>query len=127
MDESLQASLLIIDDSSTNIRLLNNLLEDLNYQISSARSGQQALQLLNKLNPDVILLDIKMPEMSGFDCCKAIRKHPNGKNVPVIFLSGSNGYDDELMAKEVGGSDYLTKPISRNVLIEKINFYLPWG
>ncbi len=125
MNDSLPPSLFIIDDSSTNIRMMDHLLEDCNYLIQSARSGKEALELLNSFKPDVILLDIKMPEMNGFECCKQIRQHQNGKTVPVIFLSGSNGLDDELMAKEVGGSAFLTKPISRNILIKNIELYLP--
>lgn len=127
MEDSLQSSILIVDDSTTNIRVVSNMISELGHKIHIAKNGFQALKLLTKFNPSVILMDIKMPEMDGFECCQRIKKSASRANVPVIFLSGSDDDRDRRKAKLVGGNGYLTKPINQQQLLSEIDFHLPWS
>ena len=124
MTKDSNASVLIVDDSSTNIRVVSNILAPLNYKIHIAKSGMQALNLLSKLNPDIILMDIQMPNMNGFECCERVKSILSPMSVPIIFLSGSNDEKDILKAKSVGGLDYITKPINADKLIDTLNNHL---
>lgn len=124
MTKDINASVLIVDDSSTNIRVVSNILAPLNYKIHIAKSGMQALNLLSKLNPDIILMDIQMPNMNGFECCERVKSILSPMSIPIIFLSGSNDEKDILKAKSVGGLDYITKPINADKLIDTLNSHL---
>lgn len=124
MEKDLRASVLIVDDSSTNIRVVSNILAPFNYKIHIAKSGIQALNLLSKLNPDIILMDIQMPNMNGFECCERVNSILSPMTVPIIFLSGSNDEKDILKAKSVGGLDYITKPINADKLLKTLDDHL---
>jgi len=124
MEESSRASILIVDDSTTNIRVVSNIVKHLNYKIHIAKSGIQALNLLSKLNPDIILMDIQMPNMNGFECCERVTSILSPLSVPVIFLSGSNDENDKRKAKAAGGTAYITKPIDAEELVETIDLHL---
>jgi len=124
MEESSRASILIVDDSTTNIRVVSNIVKHLNYKIHIAKSGIQALNLLSKLNPDIILMDIQMPNMNGFECCERVTSILSPLSVPVIFLSGSNDENDKRKAKAAGGTAYITKPIDAGELVETIDLHL---
>jgi CheY-like chemotaxis protein len=127
MEETLQSSVLIVDDSSTNIRVVMNMIAHLDYQVHIAKNGLQALKLLSKLKPSVILMDIQMPDMNGFECCQRIKKSISHASIPIIFLSGSNDDKDKLKAKKLGGDAYITKPINGDELLEKLDFHMPWS
>jgi len=124
MEKSSRASILIVDDSSTNIRVVSNILSTLNYKVYIAKNGIQALNLLSKLNPDVILMDIQMPNMNGFECCKRVFNIISPLTIPVIFLSGSNDDNDKIKAKAAGGIAYITKPINADELVQTIDTHL---
>jgi len=119
-----ESSILIIDDSSTNIRLVSKMIEHLGHKIHIAKDGVQALKLLTKLKPSVILLDIQMPHMDGFECCQRIKSVASRATIPVIFMSGSHDEHDIGKARLIGAQAYVTKPIDAEVLINEINFQL---
>ena len=105
-----QCKILVVDDNLINIKFIENILRKANYFVESALDGHQALILLKTThNYDLILLDIDMPEINGFDVCKAIRKDELLKEVPVIFLTGFCDTDNIVTGFEVGAQDYITK------------------
>ncbi len=126
MEQELQSSILIVDDSKINIRLVSKMIATLGHQIHIAEDGVQALKLLTKIKPSLILLDIRMPRMDGFECCKRIKKSVSRADIPIIFMSGSHDQRDIAMAKSVGGKGYLTKPLDIKDLQQQIEFNMPW-
>ncbi|MDO6446743.1 response regulator [Colwellia sp. 1_MG-2023] len=127
MVESLETSILIVDDSTINTRIIAKMISDLNHQVLIAQSGLEALKLLTTFKPSLILLDIKMPNMDGFECCKRIKKSNSRADIPIIFISSSDCPHDRAKAKQLGGACYLTKPVNANQLLEEIEFHLPWA
>lgn len=116
--------LLIVDDDPINIMVLNNLLED-KYKISAATSGLKALKLIFEHElPDMILLDIVMPEMDGYEVFRRINANEKTKNIPVIFITAKHDIEDEKRCFELGAVDYFTKPIQPMIVQPRINTHL---
>jgi two-component system NtrC family sensor kinase len=111
--------LLIVDDTLPNLQLLGNILKDL-YSLSFASGGQEALDMLEKSNPDMILLDIMMPSIDGFEVCRRIRKNPVTKSIPIIFLSAKNDKESVVKGMSLGAQDYLVKPFSSEDVLSRI-------
>lgn len=120
-DNTLTNSVLIVDDSALNIRVVSNIISPLGYSIHTAKSGVNALKFLTTHNPSVILMDIRMPRMDGFECCSRIKSIRSRANIPIIFISGSHDINDQQKAMDVGASAYITKPINPDVLINTLN------
>lgn len=114
------ALILAVDDTPRNLQLLNAYLTPEGYQIAVASNGKQALKVLEKITPDLILLDIMMPEMDGYQVCDAIKNHPIWKNIPIIFLTAKASEEDILQGFESGGVDYVTKPFRAPELLARI-------
>jgi two-component system cell cycle response regulator len=114
--------ILIVDDSPDNIALASMILEKDNYEIMSAASGQQALEMARKTRPDVILLDIQMPQMDGFQVCQRLKSDPDTDGIPVLFVSAVHK-DAESVAHglSMGGDDYITKPFNSTELRARVN------
>lgn len=112
--------ILIADDSRTNLAILKSSLTDLGHVVMAADSGEQAIVLFNQERPDLIILDVVMKEMNGFECARQIRAIDSEDWIPIIFLSGD--VNDTSIAKgiDAGGDDYLTKPFSEITLAAKI-------
>lgn len=104
-----QAKLLIVDDIATNIEVLANALNT-DYQLIIATDGTKALELARTQLPDLILLDIMMPELDGYEVCKRLKSDPITKDIPVIFISAMTNADDEEKGFAVGAVDYIHKP-----------------
>jgi putative two-component system response regulator len=104
------ADVLIVDDTLANLQLLSRLLKEECYKILPANSGVLALQAVAKKKPDLILLDIKMPDMNGYEVCAALKSNPETRNIPVLFISALNDVADKIKAFNVGGLDYINKP-----------------
>lgn len=119
-------SVLIIDDVLENIALLSNILQSTGYQVHSAMSGQLALNLVQEIQPDLILLDILMPDIDGYQVCQELKKMPQTQAIPVIFLSALDSLDDRAKATEFGGVNYITKPFTVNAILEKVMQHLPY-
>ena len=116
--------ILIVDDIPKNIQMAMNILKNEKYKMFYAKSGQMALDLIYEHNFDLILLDIMMPEMTGFEVCSKLKNDEKTKNIPIIFLSGKDSTQDIEKAYEVGGMDYVVKPFITIELIKKVNSYV---
>ncbi|MBD2260814.1 diguanylate cyclase [Pseudanabaena sp. FACHB-2040] len=107
---AMPGNILIVDDIPENLRLLTELLSQRGYSVRSVRSGQMALKTLKVKLPDLILLDIKMPEMDGYQVCEAVKANAQTQHIPIIFVSALDEAIDKVKAFQVGGADYITKP-----------------
>ncbi len=118
------ARILVVDDQLTNIQLVGQVLGKLGYEIIPASDGATALRRLAPHPPDLILLDLLMPEMDGCEVCRRLRDNPDWKDIPVIFLSAADEKDIVVRALEAGGVDYLTKPFSQAELVSRVRTQL---
>ncbi|NEQ40553.1 MAG: response regulator [Okeania sp. SIO3I5] len=110
VSDSLKANILVVDDQPKNLKLLSHLLEEEGYEVQQAINGKVALKALTQSNPDIILLDIHMPELDGYTVCQKIKTAPETQDIPVIFVTALNESWDKVKGFSVGGSDYITKP-----------------
>jgi len=116
--------ILIVDDVPKNLSLLGNMLRSENYDIAVATGGKQALQVAKATQPDLILLDIMMPEMNGFEVCKALKADRTTADSRIIFLTARNESEDIVKGFKLGGVDYVTKPFSGTELIVRVKTHL---
>lgn len=117
---SQQAQIMIVDDAADNRLLLEMMLDD-DYDLVEADSGESCLAAVEKQIPDLILLDVTMPGMSGFEVCVHLRKQAETKHLPIIFVSALDSIQDRLEGFEAGADDYLTKPVDAEALFNKIS------
>jgi signal transduction histidine kinase len=117
-------TILIVDDAPDNLRFLSAVLEAKGYQVKRAISGKYALQGAQIIHPDLILLDINMPEMNGYEVCEKLKLIPATKNIPVIFISALDNVIDKVKAFEVGGIDYITKPFNSEEVLARVRSQL---
>ena len=110
MSESFKADILLVDDKPDNLRLLDTMLARQGYKVRKVTTGKMALQVAESARPDLILLDVAMPEMDGYEVCQYLKADPVTSEIPVIFLSALDLAFNKVRAFEVGGSDYITKP-----------------
>lgn len=111
--------ILLVDDDLDIVEFLKYNLEQQNFEVIVGHNGEEALRkLIDK--PDLILLDVMMPKLDGFETCKRIRENKEFENVPIIFLTAKSGEIDEIKGLELGASDYIQKPISPNKLIARV-------
>ena len=116
--------ILVVDDTPENILLLSELLKA-DYMIKAANSGNKALMIANKSpHPDLILLDIVMPEMDGYDVCRQLKENPATSKIPVIFITAKNQHEDEKKGLELGAVDYIIKPINPSIVKARISTHL---
>lgn len=113
-------SILIVDDNPNNLQVVGTILSQHNYKIAIANNGEKAIQIANKRNIDLILLDIMMPGMSGFDVIKVLKEQEATKDIPVIFLSAKNEVEDIVLGFSLGGVDYITKPFKKEEVLVRI-------
>jgi len=106
--------LLIIDDSTVNNIILQNLLEDMGYEAHTALNAEDASKIIKEVSPDLILMDLMMPDVSGFDLLKRFRKEQI--SIPVIIVSAFSDDEYKRKAKELGARDYLLKPVDKKIL-----------
>jgi signal transduction histidine kinase len=118
------ADILIVDDTLDNIRFLSTLLVEQGYNVRKALNGQMALTAVKTVLPDLILLDINMPEMNGYDVCKRLKENQETCRVPVIFLSALDDVLDKVKAFQIGGVDYITKPFQFEEVLVRIQTQL---
>ncbi len=116
--------ILVIDDAPPNLELIGGLLGDL-YRIRVATSGERALAMLDTAAlPDLVLLDVMMPGISGWDVCRTFKQHPRWQDVPVIFMTARNEPEDERIGLGLGAVDYITKPVSAPILLARVATHL---
>jgi two-component system, sensor histidine kinase and response regulator len=116
--------LLVVDDDAVNVELLCDLLEALGYRVLGAHGGEAALQAARERRPDLVLLDVMMPGMNGYEVCRRLKADPATAAVPVVFVTALSDTDDKVKAIEAGGDDFLTKPFNRPVLVARIRSLL---
>ena len=115
-----QGSVLIVDDIPENLRLLTDLLSERGYQVRSVSTGRMALKTAQAKPPDVILLDIRMPDMDGYEVCEALQANVRTQDIPIIFISALDEVIDKVRAFDVGGVDYITKPFQLGEVIARL-------
>ena len=121
---NLQENILIVDDLPENVRLLSSLLKNQGYGINSATDGKAALSIIKTERPDLILLDIMLPVMDGYQVCRILKSQPETRHIPIIFLSGLDSELDKVEAFKVGGADYITKPFFVEEVIFRVKAQL---
>lgn len=119
-----QKTVLIVDDTPENLRLLSSTLSQQGYEVCSAISGAIALNVVQRILPDLILLDIRMPGMSGYDVCKQLKANPLTQDIPVLFLSAIDNVIDKVQAFKFGGVDYITKPFQIEEVLVRVAHHL---
>lgn len=117
-------SILVVDDTVENLRLLASMLGETGYEIRAVTSGRQALQAVEHDPPDLLLLDINMPEMNGYEVCAALKARPEFRDIPVVFLTASSETADKVRAFEMGGVDYVTKPFQVEEVVARVKVHV---
>jgi two-component system, NtrC family, sensor kinase len=118
------SKILVVDDSRSNLLLLGDILSNSGYSVVSADSGVQALNMLADEAPDLVLLDIEMPQMDGYETCRRIKQNEASRVVPVIFLSSLQNPNDKVKGFEAGAVDYVTKPFQEKELLARVETHL---
>ena len=118
--------ILVVDDNLTSLKQINSQLAD-SYATTLAKSGTQALQICAREKPDLILLDIEMPEISGFEVIATLKKDPEIAKIPVIFLTGNQDTATELRGLESGAVDFITKPVEKPILLNRIRLHMQFS
>lgn len=118
------ASILIVDDNPVNLRLLADILSEEGYHLRVATNGERALVSAAVDAPDLILLDIRMPEMDGYDVCRRLKEDPRTKDTPIIFISALDDVQDKVAAFTAGGVDYITKPFQMEEVLARVRTHL---
>lgn len=113
-------TIMIIEDNCLTLNQLNDFFNQQGYNVVPCKYTSEATTLLNEAAPDLIVLDIIMPEVDGYDFCKWIRSHPRLKMIPIIFLTAKDSLEDKITGLKMGGDDYITKPFSLNELMARI-------
>lgn len=122
--EHTHKDILIVDDTPVNLRVLAKILSDRGYKVRKALNGQIALTACQTLLPDVILLDIMMPDMDGYEVCQRLKSDPKTQDIPVIFISALEDEWDKVKAFKSGGSDYITKPFQIEEVLARVKHHL---
>jgi two-component system alkaline phosphatase synthesis response regulator PhoP len=118
------ANILVVDDNEQNLELLQAYLEDLECRSIPARDGIEALEIIKESKPDLVLLDVMMPKMSGFEVCRRIKNNPQTADLPVIMVTALNELGDIERAIESGTDDFLSKPVNKLELITRVKTML---
>lgn len=123
MSDLSQQQILVVDDTETNLDILVETLGDL-YNVRVATDGLQALEEVRRKKPDLLLLDILMPEMDGYELCARLKGNPKTRDIPVIFITSLTESIDETRGLELGAIDYITKPFSTSVIQARVKTHL---
>lgn len=114
----------IVDDNKFNLQLLDDILTQQNYKVRTAETGEIALAEINAKLPDLILLDIVMPDMDGYEVCERLKSDPKTAPIPIIFISGNYELEDKIKAFEIGGIDYITKPFYNEEVLARVDTHI---
>jgi twitching motility two-component system response regulator PilG len=116
--------ILIVDDSATVRKLISSKLEKSGHEVVSAVDGIDALEKIKEFLPDLILLDIMMPQLDGYQVCKLIRSNELTKDVPIVMISGKDGFFDKVRGRMAGTTGYITKPFGPETLMKAVETYI---
>ena len=123
-DSTAKKKILVVDDTPANIAMLMEVLKS-EYRVVPARDGERALKVAQSDNPpEMILLDIMMPEMDGFEVCRRLKEDEKTKNIPVIFVTGKTESDDVDRGMQLGAVDFIIKPIEPQVVLDKVKTHM---
>ncbi len=122
--DQIAEEILIVDDKPANLRLLSQMLADRGYVVRAVKSGARALESIRATPPNLILLDIKMPGMNGYEVCRQLKERPESHDIPVIFISALNEIQNKVQGFDVGGVDYITKPFQYEEVIARVETHL---
>src|SRR5881392_2393072 len=117
----MKQKILLVDDEPDILEFMEYNLKKENFNISKASNGREAIEVAKKEHPDLIILDIMMPEMDGIETCRLLRDMPDFKNTMIAFLTARNEHYSQIAGFQVGADDYITKPIKPRVLISRIH------
>lgn len=124
MSQADSGSIVIVDDNPDNLEILEGLLVQAGYRVRPALSGALAIRAVELDPPDLILLDIRMPGMDGYEACRRIKQNPQLRDIPVVFVSALNDTEDKVQAFEVGGVDYVSKPFQREEVLARVRSHV---
>jgi signal transduction histidine kinase len=124
MAERQYYEILIIDDEPVNLKLLADILNGQNYEVRMTINGRLGIAAVEADAPDLILLDVMLPDMSGYEVCKTLKKNPNLASIPIIFLSALDNLSNKMLAFEAGASDYITKPFYNVEVLARVETYV---
>lgn len=116
--------ILVVEDSPANIQALTAILRNQGYLVSIASNGRQALKVLGSVRPDLILLDVMMPELDGYETCRLIKDHPDWRHIPLMFLTAKSDPEDIVRGFELGALDYVAKPFHAHELLARVQTHL---
>ena len=123
-ENNIEEKLLLVDDNPVNLQLLCQLLDKLGLRLLVAKTGKAALEITKKTRPDLILLDIMMPGIDGFEVCRRLKADPATRLIPVIFLSALDDTADKVKGLQLGAVDYVSKPFQPEEVIARVNTHL---
>lgn len=124
MKNLVTGTLLVVDDIPTNLKVLFTYLRNLDFKIRIAQDGEDALKQVDYAKPDLILLDVMMPKMDGFETCRRLKARTETADIPVIFMTALTDVVDKVKGFEIGAVDYITKPIQHEEVLARINLHL---
>jgi len=122
-----QAKILMVDDNPIHLQLISQFLKAMNFELITASNGHEALAIAESNVPDLILLDIEMPDMSGYETCTHLKANNKTSDIPIIFVSSDIKAEDKSRAFEVGGHDFISKPVQREELLAHIHIHLTFS
>ncbi len=122
--QHISPTILIVDDNSNNVKIIAITLRAFNYKLVIATNGQSAIEMVEKTRPDLVLMDVMMPGMDGYETCEKIKAKKDNENIPVIFLTALSEKANIIRGFEVGGVDYITKPFNKEELISRVKTHL---
>ncbi|NQZ10369.1 MAG: response regulator, partial [Algicola sp.] len=118
------AQILVVDDTPHNLDLLYAILKGKGYKIAAAPSGEIALNIAPSLKPDLILMDVMMPKLDGYQTCRLFKSDPNLQDIPIIFITAKTSLDDVVAGFDAGGVDYISKPIKAREVHARVHTHL---
>src|SRR3954466_4262606 len=118
------STILVVDDNPVNLQVLVRTLDGRGHRILAARNGRAALEIARRVQPDIVLLDVMMPDMGGFEVCKALKADPDMQETAVIFLSALGDVEDKVSGLSLGAVDYITKPIQPEEVQARVSNHL---
>jgi CheY-like chemotaxis protein len=120
VDSESGATLLVVDDNSDNVEILRAFLSSRGFDVQTATDGRSALARVEELKPDLVLLDVMMPGMDGWEVCRVIKQHPTLGETKVVMVTAKGGFEDKFEGLRSGADDYVVKPVDFPELLEKV-------
>jgi CheY-like chemotaxis protein len=115
-----KATILVVDDNSDNVEILRAFLESRGFTVAEARDGRSALARMEEVRPAMVLLDVMMPGMDGWEVCRVIKQHPQLNGTKVVMVTAKGGFEDKFEGLRSGADDYVVKPVDFKDLLEKV-------